>query len=156
MLSQRYPGQRLGLGVVRTEVEQGHLYVLYHHLPDGPVSVAGYGGDEIFGRLRAVRSLEVGDGQVWRTRGLLQIAAQGQDIPQPVEHPSVVRLDEGRAWESVEVREPDDKCGEVRQGDPGAVLDLFQPLAGDFILFPRLVHEKAEKHQRYVHEVVGV
>src|SRR5688572_30365990 len=153
---QRYPGQRLGLGVLVTEVEQGHLHVIYRDLAYGPISVAGYGGDECLGRIRAVRRLEVGEGKVRRAWGFLQAAARAQSIPQAVECASVVRLDERRAGESVEVREPDGKGWYVRQGDSGALLDLLQPLAGDLILFPWLVHEEAEKYQRNVHEVVGV
>src|SRR5829696_6197804 len=153
---QCYPRQRLGLGVLRTKIQQGHLHVLYRDLTDGPPPVACYGRDELLWRIRAFRRLEVGEGKVRRALGFLQVAARAQSIPQPVERPSIVRLDERRAGEGVEVREPDGEGWNVGQGDPGALLDLLQPLAADFILFPRLVHEEAEKYQRYVHEVVGV
>src|SRR5215212_5924368 len=153
---QRYQGQRFGLRVLQAEVQKGHLHVLHQDLADGPISVACDGADEFLGRIRAVRRLEVGEGKVRWAWGFLQVAARAQSISQPVERPSIVRLDERRAGEGVEVREPDGEGWNVGQGDPGALLDLLQPLAADFILFPRLVHEEAEKYQRYVHEVVGV
>src|SRR5215203_6480555 len=153
---QRYPGQRLGLGVVQAQVKQGHLHVLHQDLAYGPISVASDGGDEFLGRIRAVRRLEVSEGKVGWTWGFLQAAARAQDIPQPVEHPSVVRLDERRTGEGIEVGEPDVKGWYVRQGDPGALLDLLQSLAGDLVLFLWLVYEEAEKYQRNMHEVVGV
>src|SRR5215218_7457106 len=80
-LTQWYPGQRLGLGILRTEVQHGHLHVLYQDLTDGPVPEACYCGDEFFGSFRALRSLEVGDGQVRRACGFLQAAACAQSIP---------------------------------------------------------------------------
>src|SRR5215208_7726484 len=153
---QLYPGQCLGVGVVQAEVEQGHLHVLHQDLAYGPISVAGDGRDELLGRLRSVRSLEVGEGKVWRARGLLQVAVRAQSIPQSVECASVVRLDERRAGECIDVREPDGKGWYVRQGDPGTLLDLLQPLAGDLVLFLWLVYEEPEKYQRNMHEVVGV
>jgi hypothetical protein len=93
---------------------------------------------------------------VRRAWGFLQAAVRAQSIPQAVECTSVVSLDERRAGECVEVREPDGKGWYLRQGDPGALLDLLQPLAGDLVLFPWLLYEEAEKYQRNVHEVVGV
>src|SRR5918993_1385233 len=117
--SQRYPGQRLGLGVVQSEVEQGHLHVIHQDLAYGPISVECYGGDEMFGHIRAVRRLEVGDGKVRRAQGVLQAAARAQSIPQAVECTSVVRLDKRRAGESVEVRKPDAKGWYIRKGAPG-------------------------------------
>ena len=106
--------------------------------------------------MRAVRRLEVGEGKVRRAWRFLQVAARAQSIPQSIERPSVVRFYERCAGEGVEVREPDGKGWYVRQGDPGALFDLLQPLAGDLILFPWLVHKEAEKYQRNVHEVVGM
>src|SRR5215203_661055 len=153
---QRYPGQRLGLGVVQAQVKQGHLHVLHQDLAYGPISVASDGGDEFLGRIRAVRRLEVSEGKVGWTWGFLQAAVRAQGIPQPVEHPSVVRLDERRTGEGVEVREPDGKGWYVTQGDPGALLDLLQPLSGDLILFLWVVYEEADKYQRNVHKVVGM
>src|SRR5215204_2224697 len=153
---QRYPGQRLGIGVVQTEVEQGHLHVLHQDLAYGPISVATDGGDEFLGRIRSVRSLEVGDGKVRRARWLFQAAALAQSVTQAVELTAVVRFDERCAGECVEVCEPNAKGWYVRQGDPGTLLDLLQPLAGDLILFLWLVYEEPEKYQRNMHEVVGV
>src|SRR5215211_5337547 len=91
-----------------------------------------------------------------RTWWFLQVAARAQRILQPGEPSSVVRLDERRAWKGVEVREPDGKGINVRQGDPGALLDLLEPLAGYLTLVPRFVHDKTEEYQRNVHEVVRV
>ena len=153
---QRYPGQRLGLRIIQAKVQQGHLYVLHQDLAYGPISVASDGGDEFLGRVRAVGCLEVGEGKVGRAWRFFQVAARAQSGPQPVERPSVVRLDERRAGEGVEVREPYGKGWYVRQRDPGALRDLLQPLAGDLILFPWFVYGEAEKYQRNVHEVVGV
>src|SRR5215210_2644066 len=111
--SQWYSCQGLRFGIFRVEVEQGHLDVLDRDLPDGPVPVACYGTDERLRRVRAVLSLKVGEGQMRRAVGRFQATAHAKGIPQPVEHPSIVHLDERRPWEGVEVCERDGKGGEV-------------------------------------------
>ena len=51
---------------------------------------------------------------------------------------------------------PTVNAGKSERADPGALLYLSQPLAGDLVLFFRLVYQEAEEDQGYVHEVVGV
>src|SRR5215213_9234486 len=153
---ERYPCQRLRLRIIRTEVEERHLHVVHRDLADRPVPVACYGGDELFRRLRAVGDLEVGEGEVRWSGGLLQAAANGNGGPQLVEHSFSVGLDESRTGERVEVREPDGERGEVGEGSPGAPLYLSQPLAGDLAVLLRLVYQEAKEYKGYVHKVVGV
>src|SRR3712207_37262 len=129
MLIEWYLREHLGLRIVRSEVQQGYLHALDLDLPDRPVSVARNNRDEVLGTWRAVRRLKVGEGQMWRSGGFLQPAAPAQGVPKRVDHTAVVHLDEGSAGEGVEVREPDAKGGEIRQGAAGSARDLLEPLA---------------------------
>src|SRR5918992_3249350 len=109
---ERYLCQGLGLRVVEAEVQDGHLHALYRELPDVPVPVARYGGDQALRSRGAVRNQEVGEGQVRRSRGVLQAAALAQRLLQPVQRPVHVRLNKRGAREGIEVGEPDRESGE--------------------------------------------
>jgi hypothetical protein len=59
-----------------------------------------------------------------------------------------VHLDERGPGEGVEVGEPDDEGGKVRQGQPGAGFDLLEPLAGDLVVRLGLLDEDSLRGSR--------